>query len=502
MRFYELDPALKAALDALNGRVIPLVEVMGDEGAYISMPPDAVREAQFRSYQDRPGCCCVNGKMTLRDEKNLLAGLSGRDREIRILFGVEESEATLHRFTVRPDEKGFIRFRKGGISYIRCRVEDAPERMKKEIGCRDWTEKEVLTDCFLSDKSRPEVSLVHRIAARAGLSMDEIDSCQILLPQIYVKLSASPWEELCSLVDSILGILEGGLDRAILLSDSPYGDEPPETSLPDELPEELFYSLEEEEAGDLYFNEVRLKWNKPERLIKDVIWTYQGSPVEFDTDLMPVYPLRPGGSQPILDEAVPFEAPYVVMENHQLLGVVYADELQSLEEVQSDLVFEADGGGSTGLELSFYTAESTRALLNLNCSAAGYLKNLTIKGRPVVIRQNQACYERNEEEIARWGQKVLNATGKYFTTEMVQGTGGEQHPHFEDWVIRRLEKAVEKRKRFTARSDRGIFFVRTGALCRLLRAAGNVTCRVEEYSLDYGIERGMDSTVTLIEDEL
>ena len=489
MTFYEMDPALREALENAEEKVLPLLAVRGDKEEWISLPSDAVTALTIRSYEDQPGCYCVNGDLTFWDKEKLLTGLNGQNRPLRILFTCGEDNPVLHRFTFYPDKKGFVRTIVGGVTRISCRLEDVPEQLKQENGKKDWLEKEVVVDGVLSDKSRPEMSLIHRIAARGNIQADELDCCTILLSQVYVKLSSAPWEELCSLAQAALGRLEGGLDKKILFSDSPYQSDAGSNHATDELPGTLFYEIQEEEAGDEYFNSVRLKWNLPERLAYQVIWEYEGTPVVFDESYKPTYPFLPDGYQAILDSSVPYEAAYQVQEDYQLLNVVYADQVQSREDVQNGMIFEADGGGSEGLTVSFYTAESTRALINLNCSAAGNLKSLTIEGRPVVMRSNQACYRKDQDEIDRYGLQVLNVTGKYFTAS-----------HFEDWVLRTLANGIGRRRRFTARSDRGVFYIRCGASCRFIRQEEAVTCRVEELYLDYGEDRGMESRVTLLEE--
>lgn len=501
MAFYQMNPALQEALDNRSGKITPLLEVLDDRGEWILLPPDAVREARFRSYQDEPGCYCVSGEILIRDRENLLAGLAGQNRSLRVSFAVGECEALLQRFTLTSDNRGFVRYRKGGINHISCTVEDIPEKLKREKDQRDWMEREVLVDCVLSDKSNPDQSIVHRIAARAGIDSSDLDSCSVMLPLIYVKLTASPWEELCSLTSAVSGILEGGLDKKLLLSGSPYRSDLIEESEADELPEELFYSLREEEAGDEYVNSVRLRWNRPERLEPCVIWQYAGSPAAFDSDLKPYYPFSPEGEQPILDESVPYEASFEILENYKPLSVLYADALQTKEEVQADLLFENETGGNQGLDLVFYTTESTRALLNLSCSLKGNLQRLTIEGRPIVMRVNQACYLRNQEEIDQWGLRVQNASGKFFSSGNVTSEDGMSRPHYEDWTLRQLKGGIRKKRRFRARSDRGTFHIRAGSLCTLIRNEERIACRVEELNLDYGIDRGMDSQVILLEEK-
>jgi hypothetical protein len=51
--------------------------------------------------------------------------------------------------------------------------------MKRQGPLRDWTESEVIIDGVFADKTQPEKSLLHRIAARAGIASDEIDCCTI-----------------------------------------------------------------------------------------------------------------------------------------------------------------------------------------------------------------------------------------------------------------------------------------------------------------------------------
>jgi hypothetical protein len=499
MAFYEMDPALEESLLERTNRVILILEIQDDAGEMITLPEEALQEGNFHSYKDFLGGYCVTGSVSFLDEEEFLSGLSGQDRQVRILFSSGNCGRFLHRFTLTVDDKGFRRSRTGGITRITATLEDAPARMKRVGGLKNWEEKQIIIDCVMSDKEHPQGSLVHLIAARGGLGSEELDCSTVELPLVYAHISASPWEELCSLATSCSALVEGGLDHKILFSSSVYQRDGflEETS---PLREDLFYEMTEEEAGDVYTNSVRLKWNRPERLNPQILWRYDELPVEFDDSFSPSYPFLPEGDRPIQDPLVPYEALFEVRENYKSLPVLWADQIQSQEEVLEGLQFEADGGGTDGLTLSSYTTESQRAYLNLSCSQAGRLINLSILGQPIVMRAGTACFRSDEAEIALRGLRILSGRSRFFSDALVTGADGEDRPHWEDWVLRALSQGIKRRRRYRGRSEVGLFYMRAGALCSLEDEGSSTLCRVEELEMNFQKSRGLETRVTLLEE--
>ena len=499
MAFFPLDPALQETLERRTDAVFMVLEIIDDDGEIIRLPEDAVESAIFTSYRDSAGGYCVTARLSFEDKNQLLSGLTGRGREVRILFSAGDCGRYLHRFTLYVDDGGFKRKTSGGTTKIRADLEDAPSRIKRLGALRNWEEKQLVTDLVMSDKSLPDHSLFHLIAARAGLVPEDLDCCTVSLPLVYAALTGNPWEELCALASSCMALVEGGVDRKILFSSSPYRQDGTEEEA-SPLRGDLFHELIEEEAGECYANSVRLKWNRPERLAYQTLWRYEEPPVSYDDAMAPSYPFLPDGDRPIQDGELPFTAIYEVNEEYKRLPVLWADQIQSQAEVEAELVYENESGGSEGLGISRYTAESQKASINLICSLPGSLKTLSIKGRPIVMRPGQACYLSDEEEIAAYGLRIKGGDSRFFSDDLVAGEDGVPRPHPEDWVTRQLAKGIRKRRRFKGQSELGLFYIRAGSLCLLERDEEDVLCRVERLVLDYHKSRGLDCRVHLLEE--
>jgi hypothetical protein len=500
MAFFTLDPALQESLNQKTDPILIILEVTDDSGSSIRLPDDSLEKAVFHSYKDSLGGYCVLAKISFSDKNNLLAGLSGQNRTFRILFSSGDCALFLQRFTLQANDKGFIRTSRGGENQIEVTLEDSPSRIKRLGSLRNWEEKQTLTDLVMSDKSLPDSSLLHLIAARAGIYSSEIDCSEVSLPLVYARLTGNPWEELCALASSCRALIEGGIDFKLLFSSSPYEEDqsPEEIST---LSRDLFYELSEEDAGELSCNSVRLKWNRPERLGEQILWEYEEPPVVFDAGMSPSYPFLPSGDRPIQDDTVPYEAPFEVREEYKRLPVLWADQVQNQADIEAELVYEADAGGSEGLSISEYTAESQKALINLNCSQAGSLKTLSIRGRPIVMRTGTACYLSDEEDIARYGLKIRLGDSRFFSDASVIGEDQIIRAHPEDWVMRELSDGLQKRRRYRGRSELGLFYVRAGALCSLEDGDESVLCRVEDLLLDYHKSRGLECKITLLEEK-
>jgi hypothetical protein len=273
----------------------------------------------------------------------------------------------------------------------------------------------------------------------------------------YVKLSKSPWEELCDLTNASLAILESGVDKKLIFSGSPYQDEGSEEDEPYPLDESMYYSLETEDAGYELYNDIRLRWNKPERLERQEIWRYNSMPVEFDEDLSPMYRFSVSGEKRDIEAVGGMQACYSVpAEGFENSPVVYADELDDLAAVQAGMVCDGAGLAVSLLDTESY---SDRAVVGVTCSADDTLRELTISGRPVVMRLNQSCYLRDEDSIEAYGHRVLNVTGRYFSDEVVEGGLS----HWEDWANVQLKKSAWDKMRDKPQSESFQLHLRVGS---------------------------------------
>jgi len=172
---------------------------------------------------------------------------------------------------------------------------------------------------------------------------------------------------------------------------------------------------------------------------------------------------------------------------------VYADEIDDNVTVDARM---QSLNGAVSIETYDTDTNKDRALIKLSCTADDEIKNLSIDGRPIVIRQNSSCYLRDEESITENGLKVQNVTGRYFLDADYNGK-----PHYRDWTETTLEKSKKKRKRYTLYTQYCIFFIRTGAQTIFKRLNGErPLCRISLVEMSYSKKDGFEIK-TVLEEE-
>ena len=127
------------------------------------------------------------------------------------------------RFVFYVDDKGIQDIRwEGRKGFVRIGLRDLSARLRKIDEARDWTTSTVFTYSVVSDKRQPEKSLVHGIAGRAGLTINDIDSSTILVTLPFVRLRRNVWVELSSLATAYRCHLECVSDKPLVFANSPY----------------------------------------------------------------------------------------------------------------------------------------------------------------------------------------------------------------------------------------------------------------------------------------
>jgi len=493
MNFFPLDPALKDALSDFSNHIQIVLILTFSDLQTLTITHENLKTAQVTSRTTQDGVILTTGELTFTLPEGSTPQ-SVTKGEIHLSAGA--CGINLHRFTMTPDEKNLKHLQEGGRDDLyRLFLEDSLARIKRTKNLRDWTSAETLVDSAVCDKEHPEKSLFHTLALKAGVPPGEIDCVSIPLTVPYAKLIRSPYAELCDLARAMHARLSSGTDKTLILSDSRYQEETPdETEIPT-LEETLFYHLSTHTAGDNLYNDIRLKWNKPVHLSYQTLWIYQDEPVQYDGSLNPSYPFSLSGVKRDIETNPTYQAPYTAaLPGGEKKPVVYANNISRQDEVENRMITDFSALTITHYDTTTYP---DRALINLECTADDRLQNLFIEGAPIVVLSNQACYRRDQESIDQNGLKILNHTGKYFLDQEVNGT-----PHFEDWTNHTLFTHKEPRRRFTGKTQHGLFYPRVGARTYLSLETGETPLtRVTELILTYSVKEGFTAQITLEEEK-
>jgi hypothetical protein len=304
----------------------------------------------------------------------------------------------------------------------------------------------VFTYSVVCDKTQPEKSLVHGIAQRTGLSVNDIDCSTIPVTLPYVRLRRNIWAELSSMATAYRCHLETAPEKPLVFAHSPYQTEPQSTSDSSYTfsGENIFY-FRKIAMADYYRNTVRLKINMPVSLEKQEIWRYDDPPVFYDDNLKPYYPFR----DPLVREIENgnYEAKYRVMdEKCRERNVVFADKIDTQEEAESRLEYSGCGFSYSQYDV---TTNNNKAILKLNKDNDGDLYYAGIYGRPIVLDLNRSCFIRDDNAVTAYGTAALNVTGSYFSDYEINGK-----PQYEDWVVRELAERLQQKREFTVKTHR------------------------------------------------
>jgi len=460
MKFYDIDNALQDAINAGEKPVRVKIEI--DLGSHFeSVFEQDILEANFYSLKEVAGGVSSRGEVLLDNTIGIYAynGV-GAGSQVKVSFSIGEGLPFFQRFIFYLDDKGIQDIRGNGRKrYVRLGLRDLSAVLRKTDEARDWTAPAVFTYSVVCDKTQPEISLVHGIAQRAGLAVNDIDCTTIPVTLPYVRLRRNIWAELSSMATAYRCHLECPVEKPLVFAHSPYQTE---TLIENEYSftftgENIFY-LRKIARAELYRNSVRLKINMPVSLERQAIWNYDEPPVFYDEFLQPHYPFK----YPLVREieAGKYVAKYrVTDENGKERNVVFADELDIQEEAENRL--EYDGGA---FSYSFYdvTTNHDKAILTLQKENDGDLYKALIYGRPIILDLNRSSFLTDSEAAAKYGTVALNVTGSYFSEYEI-----DDRPHYEDWVIRELAERLQKRREFTVKTHRGLFQSRVGAKVKI-----------------------------------
>jgi len=464
MKFYEIDNALQEAIIAANKPI--RVKIEFDVGGHFeSVFEQDIVQANFYGLKEAAGGTTARGEILLDNPQGIYSYFSlGTGTKVKVSFSMGEELPYFQRFLFYIDDKGVQDVRGPGRKrYALIGLRDLSAKLRKTDESRDWTAPAVFTYSVVCDKSQPQKSLVHGIAQRAGLSVNDIDCSTIPVTLPYVRLQRDTWAELSSLATAYRCHLECPIEKPLVFAHSPYqteqiiGDEVSHTFTGNDI----FY-LRKIDKAELYRNTVRLKVNMPVSLARQEIWHYDDSPVFYDEFLQAHYPFK----YPLIREieAGLYEAKYKVKDtDSKERNVIYADEIDTQGEAESRLDYD---GGPFSYSLYDITTNHDKAILTLRKENDGDLYKVAIYGRPIVMDINRSCFIRDIEAVNQYGTVALNVTGSYFSECPIQ-RGNMTVAQYEDWVIRELAERLQNRREFTVKTHRALFNARVGAKVRI-----------------------------------
>ena len=443
MMFYEIDNALNEAVHWGDEAVSLRVEIdINGEGRFESVFRQDIIEADFFGLKEAAGGITSRGDILLDNATGNYSNFGIKPgTEVRVSFSIGEALPYFRRFVFFIDEKGLQDIQgEGRRRYVKMGLRDLSAKLRKSDEARDWTAPAVFTYSVVSDKSGNEKSLLHSIAARAGLGAEDIECSTIPVNVPYVRLRRNTWAELSGLATAYRCHLECTPDKHLVFTHSPYqvneegagSNGQSEDTAYTFTGDSIFY-LRKMDRADMYRNTVRLKINMPVSLEKQEIWSYDDPPVFYDEDLRAHYPFKDSLIREI--ETGQYEANYRVIEDcGRERAVVYADQIDSKEEAESRLVFE---GGDFSYSHYDTGTNQDRASLSLKREDEGNLFKAAIYGRPIVMDLNRSCFMRDVEAVERYGTVALNVTGSYFSEDVIYEKSGIVQMRSEQLAMRR-----------------------------------------------------------------
>jgi hypothetical protein len=486
MKFYEIDGALQEAIAAADKLVRLKIEI-AIAGHFESIFEQDILEANFFGLKEAAGGTSARGEIIIGNQYGIYAYTgAGPGTQVKVSFSLGEGLPYFQRFIFYIDDKGIQDVRGPGRKrciYIGLR--DFSAKLRKTDESRDWTAPAVFTYSVVCDKTQPQKSLVHGIAQRAGLAVNDIDCSTIPVTLPYIRLRRDIWAELSSMATAFRCHLECAPEKPLVFAHSPYQTEP---LMDDEIShtfygEDIFY-LRKWARAEMYRNTVRLKVNMPVSLEKQEIWRYAEPPVFYDEFLQAHYPFK----YPLVREieAGKCEGQYKIKDiDGKERNVLFADEIDTQEEAEYRL--EYDGGP---FRFSHYdvTSNHDRAIISLQKDNDGDLYKAAIYGRPIVLDINRSCFMKDVEAVETYGTVSLNVTGSYFSDYGI-ARGNVTLAHYEDWVVRELEERLQNRREFTVKTHRALFNARVGAKVQIETRNEELAGTINAFSFRYRKDR-------------
>jgi len=496
MKFYDIDNALQEAITTADKPLRLKIEIQV-AGHFESVFENDIIEANFFGLKEVSGGTSSRGEILLDNTLGiyLYSGV-GYETKVKVYFSLGEGLPFFLRFVFYINEKGLQDIKgEGRKRFVYIELKDLSYKLRKTDEARDWTSPAIFTYSMICDKTQTEKSLVHGIAQRANLSINDIDCSTIPITLPYVKLRRNIWAELSSMATACRCHLECAPEKPLVFAHSPYQVEPLTDNEYSHTFEgnDIFY-LRKIEKADLYSNTIRLKINIPVVLDRQEIWSYDESPVIYDEFLQAHYPFKYPLEREI--ESGRYEAKYKVKDTDgKERNVLFADQIDTQEEAENRLEYE---GGPFTYSHYDITSNHDRAILTLQKEDDGDLYNAAIFGRPIVLELNRSCFMRDMEAVEAYGTVALNVTGAYFS-EYEIARGNILITHYEDWVIRELEERLQNKREYTVKTHRALFNARVGARVKIKTKDVETAGTINAFSFRYKKDRAFIAAFRVIE---
>lgn len=493
MKFYEMPDSIKSVMNDRRVRVYPIVEFeLGDE---ILTAKSEIILCETTSMTEAAGGTVNGGTLVLDNtggkfthEKD--ARLTpGTPLAVSYCFGSDDRK--FMRFSLYVGDEGF-QATSDGADGESCtvRLTDLSARLKKANDQRDWTGAQTAINCKVCDAENERQSLVHIIAARAGLGKSDIKCGKLDYTIPYCTITQSAWVELSELARIYNAHMECGKDFPLVFN---IDDDDASTSDGDiyTLNADSITHVRRFDSNADYANSIRLKYTRHAQTEKRELWKFSGQPTWLDEDLGVYFPFT--GTRDI--ETTCEEAEYKVRtDDGKTLPVVYADEIDTKEEFEARIVTR--NGARLTVERYDTTTSKDRAYLKVTAAAGGaLLKSMCIHGRAITAEKNQAIYIRDDKEIERNGLAVKNVTSKFLSETEVGGK-----PFTQAYAERLLVHHKKIRTGYFVKTNTALVGARAGATIRInLREEKSCeTCRITRLTLRYKNDVAFESALWLM----
>lgn len=425
MKFYQLPPAMDAALENTSVRPFARVCFLKADGTEVFVKDTDIISCVITSYKSTEGGIINSGELVLNNTLGLYSIETDSeytsDLNVQIWYAFGNSENSYLRFNLFVDKNGFQVQQTGFFEKLTTiKLVDLSVKMDNASLQKNWTDSEVLVHKVVCDKTQPENSLVHILAKRAGINACDINCASLPFYIPYVVVENTAWKELCSLAKAYNACVECGKDMTLSFSESPYDKE-------NNYSEESGFFLTEDTIthyrffnnNETYANNIRLKYTRYVETERQELWSYSDAPVWYDEEMKPYYPFT-GDTREIIKDS-DYQALYTAKNSEgKSRNVVYAEELTTAEDFLNEMVTD----GENAFTLSHYDTKTYRdraiIQLNRNDKLIGLYK-ASIFGKAIISETNFCVFVKDEEEIKKSGQISKNVTSKYLSDDQFEG---------------------------------------------------------------------------------
>lgn len=512
MKFYTIDDVLAQRIAECRTKIrVQLAFDFTGKGVYVVIPECDILEVVVTSLREKTGGTVTRGELildntlgtycprcfdTYRPEYNKYNGEKQSDgmgnlrpgRQVLVSYTSGKDVPFVKRFSLYVDDSGFQQTATGYKGRV-CKIAlvDLAHYLKETDKTKDWTEDVVLVHSLVCDKTVPGKSLVHQIAARAGLTTQDIDCSTVTEYLPYVKLTRSVWTELSDIATVYEAHLETATEKPLVFVNT---EDPVQyTFNATNVTHIRIYDL-----LDQYRNTVRMRWTRYREFIAQRLWRYADPPIVYTAGLVPTYPFVADGEKRSIEKAG-YEARYTVLtEDGKELSVPYAENIDAQTIFESNLITS----GPPLQVLSYdVTSKRDRAGIRLGANADTTLLSSTINGDAIAAEPNFSHYVDDPAETALKGAVAVNVTTPYLSETTRDGL-----PFYAWRAGRMLSKLTRMRKGFFLKTNRGVFHARVGSSVRVELAEGLSSERAEivQMELRYKIREAFVASFFLEEE--